>query len=404
MVNGLVSTNWYTNGALLINFTVGKVDCYGIPRNNHGKAALKPFLRGGVGKYSLRFVMLVFAHKRVEKYEAGDALVWTELDGYPCMPFRALEGPAFGLFNPNNPQPTGLFMTSPNMDFIPSIIHNTNQVWIRQNGRYFVHDFTLYPQWYFEGTYYMPFVFRRPSVDALDAHEYALAWYDLKQQDFQREGRGDVQVGKLRQDLIDGLKAMRLKLSDLVNLLVKELDPSQVNEMRHSQRGMWFASIALDIAAQDNLMTLLTFTSFQRHFLETLACYTYFKEFAPRRFTGNVDPHPVDLRLMGTFTCSLQVAQDMHQLGVPFWLVRRPVGISKNMNVGSNVNLRDPDEHCVRTIFAGTIRAHNGPPTAVRNRVCQTLRIENIQIDHSAYHGMKAGDDFAPVAGLMPGN
>src|SRR6267143_636214 len=100
-------------------------------------------------------------------------------------------GAAFGWCYRNKPQPTGLFMTSPNMDFIPSISHDNNQVWIRQNGRYIVHDFTLYPQWYFEGTYYMPFVFRRPSVDALDAHEYALAWYDLKQQDFQREGRGD---------------------------------------------------------------------------------------------------------------------------------------------------------------------------------------------------------------------
>jgi hypothetical protein len=107
---------------------------------------------------------------------------------------------------------------------------------------------------------------------------------------------------------------------------------------------------------------------------------------------------------MGTFTCSLRVAQDMHQLGVPVWLVRRPVGISKNMNVGSEVYLRDPDLHCVKTIFAGTIRVHHGPPTAVRNRVCQALRIESIRIDHSAYHGMKAGDDFAPVAGLMPGS
>ncbi len=151
--------------------------------------------------------MLVFAHKCVEKYEAGDALVWTELYRYPSMPFRALEGPAF-LLDPDIPQPTNLFVTSPNMDFIPSIIHDTNQVWIRQNGRYFVHDFTLYPQWYFEATYYMPFVFRRPPHDVLDAHEYALAWYDLKPTDFQREGRGDVQIGVIRQDLADGFKAM----------------------------------------------------------------------------------------------------------------------------------------------------------------------------------------------------
>jgi hypothetical protein len=352
------------------------------------------------------FVVLLDAHQCAEKYEAGDALVWAEIDaGFPtCVPFRTLEGSGYYELNTvENPRPTDLFITSPNMDFIPSIYHDRNQVWIRKNGRYYVHDFTLYPQWYFEGTYYMPFVFRRPPTEDLGAHEYALAWYDLKSEDFQREGRGDVEVGRLRQDLIDGFIAMRRKLSEKVDSLVKELDPSQVNEIRHSQRGMQFASICLNVAPQDRLMTLLTTTSFQRHFLETLACYTYFKEFVPRKLTGNVDPHAIDRRLMGALTCSLRVAQDMHQLGVPVWLVRRPVRISKYMNVGSEVIPRSPDAHCDPDVFAGTIRVHNGPPTAVRNRVCQALRIKNIQIQHSAYQDVQAGDDFAPVAGLMPG-
>jgi hypothetical protein len=41
----------YINSAMLINFTDGKVDCYGIRRNRNGLADLKHFLRGGVGKY-----------------------------------------------------------------------------------------------------------------------------------------------------------------------------------------------------------------------------------------------------------------------------------------------------------------------------------------------------------------
>ena len=322
----------------------------------------------------------------------------------PRMPFRALGHSHWEQGNSVDQAPLNLFVTTPNMHFIPSILHDNNQVWIRNNGRYYVHDFTLYPQWYFEGTYYIPFVFRRPAPEDLATHEFALAWYDLKPRDFQLEGGGRVEVGKLRQDLIDGFMAIRLKLSKMVDFLVNELDPSQVNEMRHSQRGMQFASIALNVAPQNYLMTLLTTTSFQRHFLETLACYTYFKEFAPRRLTGSVDPHPVDQRLMGTFTCSLQVAQDMHQLGVPVWLLRQPASISRDMNVGSHVWSTNPDEHCDPELFPGTERVHNGPPTAVRNRVCQTLRIKNIAIAHSVYKGMQAGDDFAPVAAPMPGN
>ena len=41
----------YINSAMLINFTDGKVDCYGICRNRNGFADLKQFFRGGVGKY-----------------------------------------------------------------------------------------------------------------------------------------------------------------------------------------------------------------------------------------------------------------------------------------------------------------------------------------------------------------
>jgi len=66
------------------------------------------------------------------------------------------------------------------MDYVPDFTHDRRDVWIAENGRYFVHDFTLYPQWYFEGTYYMPFVTRRPNDEDLEGHEYALAWYDIR--------------------------------------------------------------------------------------------------------------------------------------------------------------------------------------------------------------------------------
>ena len=347
--------------------------------------------------------MFAVADEFIEEYQAGDALAWYEA-GRVRVPPRSLEHTALES-TPDDPRPCNLFVTSPNVDFIPVLNFDDNNVWIRHNGRYYVHDFTLYPQWYFEGTYYLPFVLRRPPANTLDAHEYALAWYDFCPQDFVREGRGDVEIGKLRQDKVDAIIAMRKKLSNMVDSFVldQNFDPNQLNEIRHSQRGMQFASLALFCAPQSFLMTLLTLTSFQRHFLETLACYTYLKVYLPRKLSGNTNVHRVDYSLMGTFTCSLQVAQEMHQLGVPVWLVRRPAGISKFMNVGSEVIERAPDSHCDSVVFAGTVRVHFGPPSAIRNRVCQALRIKNIQIPHSAYKDMQSGDDFAPVAGLMPG-
>ena len=181
----------------------------------------------------------------------------------------------------------------------------------------------------------MPFVLRRPSADTLNIHEWALVWYDFSPKDFVREGTGDVELGKLRQDIAKAMVVMRKKLTEMVDSLIQDLtvDPNQLNEMKHSWQGMHFASLALLIAPQSFLMTLLTITSFQRHFLETLACYKYFKVYLPLKLSGNTNVLRADYSLMGTFTCSLQVAQEMHQLGVPVWLVRRPAGISKFMNV-----------------------------------------------------------------------
>ena len=73
------------------------------------------------------------------------------------------------------------------------------------------------------------------------------------------------------------------------------------------------------------------------------------------------------------------------------------------MNVGLEVHKRAPDAHCDPVIFTGTVRVHFRPPSAIQNRVCQALRMKNINIPHSAYNDMQSGDDFAPVAGLMPG-
>jgi hypothetical protein len=291
------------------------------------------------------------------------------------------------------------------MDYIPDFTCDHRDVWIREDGRYYVHDFTLHPQWYFEGTYYMPFVPRKPSAEELEGHEYALAWYDIKPGDFHKEEGVAVQVGMLRKDLVADFIAMRKALSGKVDELVAMggWEEIQLREMRHSQRGMQFASIALECAPQDFLMTLLTVTSFQRHFLEALACHTYLTKYLPRKLSGVFTIHQVDPSLMGAITSSLDVAIDLNQLGVPVWLVRPPEAISKSMNVKDGVFMRTIDpERVVQRKYPGTICVYSGRPSAIRNRVCQALRLKNINLPHGAYE-MQPGDDHQPTAALMPG-
>ena len=214
-----------------------------------------------------------------------------------------------------------------------------------------------------------------------------------------------MQVGMLRKDLVAAFSDIRKRLASKLDEVIAQggWGEIQLREMRHSQRGMHFALVALQCAPQDFLMTLLTATSFQRHFLEALACHTYLMKYLPRKLSGDFGIHPVDPSLMGTITSRLDVAMELNQLGVPVWLVRPPEAISKSMNIESCVYSRDIDkEHVVERRYPGTVCAFYGYPSAIRNRVCQALRIRNIELPHSAYE-MQPGDDHQPTAALMPG-
>ena len=150
-------------------------------------------------------------------------------------------------------------------------------------------------------------------------------------------------------------------------------------------------------------MMLLTTTSFQRHFLETLACYMYFTKFFPSTLSNVFTNHPVDLSLMGTITSSLDVAIQLNQLGAPVWLVHPPEAISKMMNIESRIFKQSIDpSHLVPQVYPGTICIFSGHPSAIRNRICQMLRLKNIQIPHSTYE-MQPRDDYQPTVALMPG-
>jgi len=287
------------------------------------------------------------------------------------------------------------------MESIPDITLDKGLVRVGIDGRYYMHDFTGFPQWYFKGTYYMPFTQRRPSPENLPTHEYHLAWYNIQPRDFKTESKG-VEIGLLGDELIEGFMAMRMSLAAKVTQFIAQetLEEIRYNEMKHSMRGMQFASLALKHAPQDYLMTLLMVTSFQRHFLETLACYTYLSVYLPRRV--DTKSHPVDPTLMGTITSDLLVAQEMKDLGVPVWLVRRTDMISRTMNVCMEVAWRGPTaEEALAEVYPGSVVVFKGRPSTIRNRACQALQISNIRIPHSAY-AMQPGDDFHG-SGPMPG-
>lgn len=287
------------------------------------------------------------------------------------------------------------------MESLPNLTLDHSVVQVHTNGHYYMDDFMVFPQWYFKGTYYLPFIQRRPSAEGLPNHEYALAWYNIQLHDFKKQ-QDNIDMGFLRDDLIEGFIAMRKVLHAKMTEFIAQatVEEIQYNEMNHSMRGMHFTSLILKHTLQDYLMTLLTMTLFQCHFLETLTCYTYLSVYLPRQL--DVNGYKVDPMLMGMITSNLLVAQEMKNLRVLVWLVQRSDMISPMMNVCTEVALQGPSpEEGLAEVYPGTIMVFECHPSTIHNCACQALQIANIHLSHSVYTAQPGNNFYG--SGLMPG-
>lgn len=325
-------------------------------------------------------------------FEATDALSIAEMPKNFPYPLFNLPVDQRGEIDDNgNPRPWKMIVTSPNMVYIPDFSADPLNVCVRSDGRFFTADFTLWPQWFFPGTNYYPFVQRRPlTPGALESHPCKLAWYDMKRSDFIPE-KGSISndLGRLRPDLADALIDMRrelcLKIKDLK--AKAEIHPNLFREIFHCERGMVLSSVTLRCAPQSYAHTLINLTTFQRYFLETLACYDYLANW---RFRES-DPQknmPVDLNIVGAVTPDIELAQEFFQQGVPVWLVRPPSRVLyNNTTVQSHVTPRSPlSMELESKVEPWAAVIHNGPPSSTRNRACQSLRSYNIKLGHAAYY------------------
>ena len=132
----------------------------------------------------------------------------------------------------------------------------------------------------------------------------------------------------------------------------------------------------------------MTFTSFQRFYLECLACLEYFTIWLPRLLEkDDVEIFPVDDSVMGAVTVSVLEAQTFYQQGVPVWLVRPPSALAKDMKIVEQVALLPSlveSRYFEKTIHPNTRAVTSGPPSAGRNRACQALQIGGINMGHSS--------------------
>ena len=139
-------------------------------------------------------------------FNAGDALAIVELNSMnyrlSALGLPPYEGPPLDLTK----APYQVFVSSPNMDYIPDFSLDDQYIFVRKNGRFYTHDYTLWPQWYFEATKHLPFILRRPPAESLATHKLRLIWYDMTDTDFVREVGTIADVGRIRPEMVKELK------------------------------------------------------------------------------------------------------------------------------------------------------------------------------------------------------
>lgn len=324
------------------------------------------------------------------------AIVLGEIRGLKT-PVAGLEAVDSSLCPDGQHRPTDYVITSPNMDWIPDLAQDNHQVWNRTDGRCFVHDFTLFPQWYFPGTYYLPFIRARPDEIELPNHPYRFAWYDLQQKDFNTE-TWNRDIGQITSQLADSFVKMSVELSKKARELLAARTESEghiFRDLLHAVRGMRMLSSLLTFAPQTWLMTLLTVTKFQRYCLETLAIVEYTSIWQEIRLITFDEPRQVDRSLVGAVTADVTVAHDLYTIGVPVWLVRPPSRVSSDTRV-CNYMFPSLPSSMSKVIFPGSSRIIDAPPSALRNRVCQVLNNVRINLGHSSLE-QQAADPHQPI-------
>ena len=342
-----------------------------------------------ISSFSARYVLDTNLMDPPSALTATDALVICELPGKLCYPVLGFHvfGPQETHVNDNNHRlPDHYFISSPNMETVPNIFRDPFVTQVHQDGRFGTSDFTIFPQWFAEGTYYLPYMCKKPTPENLANDPYTLIQYDMSRRDWVPE-QGSVigGMGWLASHLVDSFTRLRKEFMAKIKVDLMQYTPEELKELKFCKHGMWFASIALMCTPQSYKGTLLTVTSFQWYFLETLVCYKYLTHW--KKLGGNLADEPCTLtHVIGTMTVDIQLVIEFFDLGIPVWLVQHPADLPLLTIVRAVVDPshKPPD----LAPMDGSSILWSGPAGAFHNWVCQSLRMANINLGHSAYQAL----------------
>ena len=205
---------------------------------------------------------------------ATDTLVVCELSRRLCYPVPGLC--TFGLWmlninNNNHPLPDHYFISSPNMITIPDIFWDPFVIQVHDDGHFRTSNFSIFPQWFAEGTYYLLYMHKKPTPENLANDPYALIWHEMLKRDFILE-QGSILggMGQLSTLLADSFVMFRKEfmVKIKVEVISGKYTEEELKELKFCECGMHFLLIALMCVPKSYEGVLLTLTSSQQYFLD----------------------------------------------------------------------------------------------------------------------------------------
>lgn len=361
---------------------------YGLLRDEHHRAVFPRSHCADDCTYVFFFELCSLSDTvTVTSLKATDAKVIAEVD-LPQGGIPGLEPARVGTDSNGRDYPRWYIISSPNAHWLPDISKYQSTVRMNQDTRFGYHDFSLWPQIYFVETRHLAFVRRRPEDSDLATHPFSILWHDLTHINFDYEpGTIFTDLGRVSSNLLDEVFDFRRKLTARIKALLIRPPPgfrdTEKGALVAAEEGMRLTSVCLRTAAQSYLMTCATFTLFQRHALEGLACVEMLTVWAEKPpLDGDEIPLDcVDPTVVGAVTASVQVAVDLAMRGVPIWLVRPP-----HLVPAKTIQILDKEHPAVLQNRASIIPIdqmkayYTGPPTYNKNRVCLSLYLGHLHL------------------------
>lgn len=271
-----------------------------------------------------------YTRKGDPEYSATDAICWDVINR------RVRTGEVMSeagintyIEHPDKKDPSHWWViTTGNGGYIPTAPIGVRQIQARADGRFGLDDRTLHPQMYVRGFEYICCIPKRDE-------SRRMLWWTPTMADCPAVPNCpfSIAIRVLKPNLLQGYKEVRDKYvgligkregphrSPLAGLLVTTMCQC-LDKLRSF--GMTYKEILLAVA------------EFQRAVLDIHAWIDYVDVYQPRLYPGpnGIVKYDPNQNLMGAFTEKVAVAQQLHAMGIPVWLIRPCFRILPTMNVG----------------------------------------------------------------------